>query len=183
MEQIKVSTLLTKDIRGKIVCFPTDTVYGIGALIDDDEAIQKIFALKKRDADKPLAILTATKDIKGFVKMISKDAKRLMDERWPGNITLIFEKNEHIKSAITKGFPTVAFRMPAGPTALKILKHFGLMAVTSVNISGQKELNCVADIINQFGDAIDYIVIDQEELSGVPSEIYDVTIHTTKRIR
>ena len=81
MDVISVYDLINKDIRGKVICFPTDTVYGVGALIDDIDAIKKIYNLKNRDYSKPLAILTGTKDIDRYVMNISKD----------GNEKIIFE--------------------------------------------------------------------------------------------
>src|SRR5690606_4809405 len=100
---------------------------------------------------------------------------KYIDEEWPGALTLIFKKNKNIDDAITKGFDTIAFRMPNSITSLKILNHFGLMAVTSVNVSGSKELVNVSDIEEYFGDWIDYIVIDEEASSKQPSRIIDVS--------
>lgn len=183
MEKLTVSELLTKDLRGKIVCFPTDTVYGVGALIDDKVAISKIYEMKKRDAKKPLAILTPTSNIKQYVKYVSNDAIKLMNERWPGSLTLIFEKGEHIDPLITQGFDTIAFRMPNSQVALRILNHFGLMATTSVNISGEKELTSLEDIENKFADYLDYLVIDSEVATNTPSTVIDVTTDEMKIIR
>lgn len=183
MEKITASELIKKDIRGKIVCFPTDTVYGVGALIDDIDQIKKIYQMKNRDASKPLAILTGTKDITKYVKNISSAAKELMDENWPGALTLIFQKNDLIDDVITIGFKTIAFRMPSGKVSLKILNHFGLMAVTSVNVSGMKELNSIEDIEEHFGDWIDYLVTDPEVFSSKPSRIIDVSTDQIKIIR
>lgn len=182
MEKITVDKLLTKDIRGKIVCFPTDTVYGVGALIDDLDAINKIYAMKKRDAKKPLAILTPTRSIEKYVKFITKDALNLM-EKWPGALTLIFQKSEHIDTLITQGVDTIAFRMPNSKVALKILNHFGLMATTSVNISGEKPLNSVGEIEALFAEYLDYLVVDTEISSKTPSKVVDVSTEETKIIR
>ena len=63
MDVVTLKELLRKDIKGKVVCFPTDTVYGVGALIEDEEAINKIYNLKHRDKTKPLAVLTGNNNI------------------------------------------------------------------------------------------------------------------------
>jgi L-threonylcarbamoyladenylate synthase len=183
MEKLTAEELLTKDLRGKIVCFPTDTVYGVGALIDDKKAISKIYEMKKRDAHKPLAILTSTKSIEQYVKYVSLEAKKLMAEKWPGGLTLIFEKSEHIDPLITQGFNTIAFRMPNSKVALTILKHFGLMATTSVNISGEKPLTTLEEIEEKFADYLDYLVIDKEVATNTPSTVIDVTTDEIKIIR
>lgn len=183
MEKVTLDTLLTRDITNKVICFPTDTVYGVGAKVDDLSAIQRIFEMKKRDGNKPMAILTPTRAIEKYVKDISDEAKTMMNQEWPGALTLIFMKTNLISDELTKGFPTVAFRMPASHIALRILTHFGLMAVTSINISGEKELNTIDEIEAQFKDYIDYLVIDPETLSKIPSKIVNVTSKTPVIIR
>ena len=183
MEKVSLEELLSKDIKGKIICFPTDTVYGVGALIDDNDAIDKIYEMKKRDYSKPLAILTASKNIDKYVLNISPDANRLINEGWPGALTLIFKKSHLISDKITSSLSTVAFRMPNSKIALKILEHFGPLATTSVNISGDKPINSLEDIENKFKDDIDYLVIDQENVLGVPSKIIDVSSENIKIIR
>ena len=71
--------------------------------------------------------------------------------------------------------PTIAFRIPNSNTALTILKHFGVMAVTSMNLSGSEPLNNIDDIIKNFENEIDYLVIDEEKYSNISSTIIDVT--------
>ncbi len=175
MELVTVDELLKHNIKGKIVCFPTDTVYGVGALVDDIEAIDKIYQLKNRDYSKPLAVLTATYDISQYVKGVNVEINNIMKKYWPGALTCIFYKNENIDRKITAGFETIGLRMPALPIALKILNHFGLMATTSINLSGDKPINNLEEIISHFGEQIDYIVIDKATLSNVSSTVIDVT--------
>ena len=183
MDVISVYDLINKDIRGKVICFPTDTVYGVGALIDDIEAIKKIYNLKNRDYSKPLAILTGTKDIDRYVMNISKDAKQLMDKYWPGALTLVFKKTNLIPDIVTSNLNTVGLRMPNSSIALMLLEKFGLLATTSINISGDRPLNNKEDIIKQFGNDIDYLVMETQTSSNVSSSIIDVTEKNIKVIR
>ena len=183
MEKVTVEELLTKDISGKVICFPTDTVYGVGAKVGDLQAIEKIYNMKKRDGNKPLAILTPTVDIFPYVNRVSEEAKLLMKQQWPGALTLIFTKSDKIDSRITQGFNTVAFRMPKSQVALEILNKFGLMATTSVNISGEAELNTIEEIEAVFKNEIDYLVTNNEVLSKRPSRVIDVTGDEIKVIR
>ena len=179
-KKVTLEELLCLDIKGKIICFPTDTVYGVGAMVNDLEALNKIYEMKKREESKPLAILCGnTNQIIPYVQNVSGKALDLMHAYWPGALTIIFKKTDLLSSEITKGKPTVAFRMPNSPIALKILNTFGLMATTSVNISGEKELNSVEEILNEFDEMIDYIVTDNAVLQNVPSTIYD---DTTKKV-
>ena len=183
MDVVTLEQLLTKDIKGKVVCFPTDTVYGVGALIDDTDAIKRIYYLKSRDITKPLAVLTGTKDIRKYVLEISDFSKQLMDKHWPGALTLVFKKSNLINDLVTSGFDTVGLRMPNSKIALTILNHFGLLATTSVNISGNTPINDVDEIIKNFSNDIDYLVIDKEETSNISSTVIDVTTEQYKILR
>ena len=183
MEKVTVNELLAIDLKGKIVCFPTDTVYGVGAIVNDEAAIDKIYEMKKRDYSKPLAILTPNKNIDRYVIYTNKDVFKLMDEGWPGALTLIFQKSGIVSYSITNGLDTIAFRMPNSKIALQILNHFGPLATTSVNISGMPPLNDIEEIEKQFSEYIDYLVIDKENISGSPSRIIDVSNDTIKVIR
>lgn len=183
MDVVTLKQLLEKDIKGKVICFPTDTVYGVGALIDDEKAINKIYNLKNRDKTKPLAVLTGTKDIDKYVLSINDKAKQLIDLYWPGALTLIFKKSNLINNVVTSNLDTVGLRMPNSNITLQILNQFGLMATTSVNISGSAPINDVEEIIKHFSDEIDYIVIDKEKTSNVSSTIIDVSSSNIKVIR
>lgn len=183
MDEVTLNQLLTMDIKGKVICFHTDTVYGVGAMIDDQEAISKIYHLKHRDLTKPLAVLTGTKDINKYVENINEQTKKLIDKYWPGALTLIFKKNSLISDYVTSNLDTVGLRMPNSKIALQILNKFGLMATTSINISGMKPLNTIEDIKNNFSDYIDYLVIDQEINSNVSSTVVDVSNNEIKILR
>ena len=125
---------------------------------------------------KPLAILTHDKDlIKDYVKDIPAEAKNLMEKYWPGPLTLIFEKSSSFIANSYDYFPTVAFRMPNSSITLELLKALGMLYTTSVNISGQAELNTPSEIDNVFGEQIDYIICDEVTLSKLPSTIIDAT--------
>ncbi len=184
MIKIKVDELIklsAKDILGKVIVFPTDTVYGIGALCNDTKGIKKIYDLKHRDKSKPLACLAAcTEDILPVVN-INNDRTFEFMKYWPGALTLIFEKKN--KKLIDETLSTIAFRIPDSNVALKILKHFGIMTVTSMNISGDAPLNDLKSIEENFKDVIDYLVIDEENLSTVSSTILDISTSTIKILR
>ena len=151
--------LTKEEIKNKIIAFPTDTVFGVGALIDDLEAIDKIYELKHRDYSKPLAILASSiDDIIPYVKEVTEDLKEIMNKYWPGALTIIFNKNENVSDKITAGFKTIAFRIPNCNISLDILKQTGPLATTSVNISGNTPLNDYQEINKYFGENIDFIV-------------------------
>lgn len=168
MEKLSAQALckLNKEqLTGKIICFPTDTVYGVGALFDDQKAIQKIYSMKKRDAGKPLVNLcSSVSQINQIITHIDEHALELMRKYWPGALTIILCEKEK----------SISFRMPNSEIALALLHRFSLLATTSVNESGEKELNTLADIESVFGHIIDYFVTDEATFSSVPSTVVKV---------
>ncbi len=177
MERIRLIDFLKldkQDLKGKIICFPTDTVYGIGAMINDGEGIEKIFQIKGRNFDKPLANLIGNiEDIDIYICNMPDFVKELMNKYWPGPLTIIFNKKEGIN--VKNNFKTISFRMPNSMISLSILKRFGPLATTSVNKSGEEELSNILDIEREFKNDIDYLIIDETILSKVPSTVIDVT--------
>lgn len=171
-----LNKLSKEDLVGKIICFPTDTVYGVGCILGDNEALNKIYELKNRDLSKPLAILVpSSKSIMPFIKECPLIAKDLMDKYWPGALTIIFNKKENCCDEFTRGLSTIGFRMPNSKIALTVLEKFGPLATTSVNISNNPPINNLNQIIEHFGDKIDYIIEDKEIVSEVSSTIIDVS--------
>ena len=163
--------LTKEDIKGKVIVFPTDTVYGIGSMIDDQEGVSKIYNLKHRDKNKPLANLAySSEQIEEYVNITNPKIKELM-KHWPGALTIIFNK----KHIYNNELPTIAFRIPNSNVALTILKRFGVMSVTSMNLSGSEPLNNLYDIIKNFESEIDYLVTNEEKHSNISSTIIDVT--------
>ena len=183
MEKILVKDIDKIDLKGKVIAFPTDTVYGVGCIIGDISAIHKIYDLKKRDYSKPLAVLAPNANIDKYVKNITKEARVLMDKYWPGALTIIFEKTNLIPSLVTSNMESVGLRVPNSKIALAILNHFGLMCTTSINLSGEDSINNIQEIEEKFSDKIDYLVIDKCSLSKVASTVVDTRNDDLKILR
>lgn len=173
-----------EDLKGKIVCFSTDTVFGVGALMNDVVAVKKIYALKHRDFNKPLAILASkVEDILPYIDSFPKEVRELMDKYWPGALTIIFNKNKNTENKVNEEFKTVGFRIPASNIALDILEKFGPMATTSINLSGEAPLNDYKSIVDAFGDKIDYIIEDTAPSINVSSTVVDASTDNWKILR
>lgn len=171
-------------LRGKVIAYPTDTVFGIGAMIDDLKAISKIYKLKKRSFDKPLAILASkVEDILPYIEMPSEEILNIMKKYWPGALTIIFKKNHSITSQHISRFDTIAFRIPNNTIALNILEKTGPLATTSVNISGDNPINTYQEIDKLFGDTIDYLFVKNVNSSNISSTIIDVSDNHLKIVR
>ena len=109
--------------RGRLVAFPTETVYGLGANALDDEAVQKIFTAKGRPAGDPLIVhVMDAGAVSAVASSVPDLARTLMDAFWPGPLTVILERGPAVPMSVTAGGPTVAVRVPAKrkPTKRKI---------------------------------------------------------------
>ena len=177
MEKIALNDFLKKDkkeLSGEIVIFPTDTVYGVGALFQDNQGIEKIYEMKKRDYGKPLPVLCSGNEQVEEVAIIPNYAKKYTCY-WPGALTIICRKK------YDSG--TIGVRVPNSKIAQSILNTFGPMHVTSVNFSGEKELNDLDEIYNTFKDFADYLIIDKQELSKTPSTVISCVNEKVEIIR
>ncbi|WP_099360894.1 L-threonylcarbamoyladenylate synthase [Fredinandcohnia onubensis] len=136
--QIKEAAELLQE--NEVVAFPTETVYGLGANALSDEAVAKIYAAKGRPSDNPLIVHISTMEQLHIIAQdISGQAERLIEEFWPGPLTLVLKKKENaVASKVTAGLETVAVRMPSHPVALALIAATGLpLAAPSANLSGK----------------------------------------------
>ena len=113
--------------QGGLVAFPTETVYGLGANALNEEAAKKIYAAKGRPSDNPLIAHVADFEaVKPLAKEISEAGKKLMEQYWPGPLTLVFPKSEIVPFGTTGGLETVAIRMPKDEVARTLIRLAGV---------------------------------------------------------
>ncbi|MBU1145673.1 MAG: threonylcarbamoyl-AMP synthase [Firmicutes bacterium] len=169
---IKPEGLLKQDLTGKIIVFPTDTVYGVGCLLKDEASMKRIFELKKREETKPMAILAGNLfDLYPLVQNV-EDVIPYAKKYWPGALTLVLKKSSNVSDIATAFQNTVGIRIPNHQDALIILNHFGPMVVTSLNLSSEPAILKFEDVL-RFKDKVDYI-IDGGNLNGISSTVYDI---------
>lgn len=163
--------------NGGLVAFPTETVYGLGGNGLDKEASKKIYAAKGRPSDNPLILHIAKKEqVNCLVSHINEAGRRLMEQFWPGPLTLVFPKAECVPLETTGGLNTVAIRMPSHPVAQALLEKTGLpIAAPSANVSGRPSPTLASHVIEDMDGKIDMIVDGGEVGIGVESTIVDVT--------
>ena len=112
--------------QGKLVAFPTETVYGLGADAENADAVARIFAVKGRPANHPLIVhVAAADDLTRWAVDVPAAAQRLARACWPGPLTLLLRKHPRVPSATTGGLDSVGLRVPAHPLALELLRDFG----------------------------------------------------------
>lgn len=158
---------------GGLVVFPTETVYGLGANGLDGEAVLKIFEAKGRPADNPLILHIAKKsDVKPLWRHVPEIAKRLMDEFWPGPLTLIYLKSDIVPEEVTAGLDTVAVRMPEHRTALALIRAAGVpIAAPSANLSGKPSPTRLEHVLEDMDGRADVIIDGGPCSVGVESTV------------
>ncbi|MCR5349885.1 MAG: threonylcarbamoyl-AMP synthase [Acholeplasmatales bacterium] len=165
----------------KVIIFPTDTVYGIGTPIFDLEGIEKIYEIKKRPKNKPLACLCSSiEQIKSIAK-VSVWEQKIIDELFPGALTIILNSCDEVKDKI--GYDTIAVRIPNYDLARSILDNYGPMLTTSVNDSGSVPLNEYNEIKEKYEDLVSYVYPTSISSSNVPSTIIKLDNKEVKIIR
>ncbi len=135
--------------KSELVAFPTETVYGLGARVTDEVAIAKIFVAKGRPADNPLiAHIGSVEDADTLAIHLGSRALKLMDVFFPGPLTLVCRRRQTVPSIVSAGLDTIAFRMPAHPLALELIRraHASLVA-PSANRSGRPSPTSAAHVL------------------------------------
>ncbi|MDP3186009.1 MAG: L-threonylcarbamoyladenylate synthase [Anaerolineales bacterium] len=156
---------------GGLVAFPTDTVYGVGALAFDAAAVEKIYEAKGRSTEKAIPILLGdTADLEKVTAQVSEMALRLAGRFWPGPLTLVVPKHPSIPDALSP-LPTVGVRVPDHPVARALLRAAGPMAVTSANLSGQASPSTAEEVLVQLVGRIALIIDGGKTPDGVPSTV------------
>ncbi|MCX9081973.1 MAG: L-threonylcarbamoyladenylate synthase [Candidatus Methanoperedens sp.] len=163
----KASEIIKKN---GIVIYPTETVYGIGANIFSSVALEKVFAIKKRDKDKPVSVAISDLEMMEELVYIGKKEKRFIEEFLPGPVTILLKKKEIVNDMLTSGSELVGIRFPAHRTTIELIKLAGVpITSTSANFSGEAPPRRVDEI----KISADYI-IDGGECRGEPSTVVDL---------
>ena len=166
--------LETKILKGELVIMPTDTTYGIVCDATNDMAVKKVYEVKRREYTKPLIILVSDEVmLTKYVKKISPLTKKLMTNYWPGPLSILFLKNEHLSKYVSAN-EYVAIRIPQDEALRKLIAHLNRPIVaTSANISGDAVITIVNEISEELKKEIPTIV-DGGNLTSVPSTLIKV---------
>ena len=159
--------------NGEVVLFPTDTVYGIGCNPYDENAVDRVYRLKKRNRIKPLPILGYSKyDLESIVKF-DDITNRITDKFWPGQLTIVLPLIDDKLKKLSGGLTTLAVRVPNNKCTLSLLKECKLIIGTSANISGEKPFTDPKNIENGVPDC-DVLLNDGEIQSSGTSTIIEI---------
>ncbi len=159
--------------KGEIVCFPTETVYGLGANAMDDAAVCKIFAVKNRPANNPLiAHISDFEMIHTVAREIPSDIIPLTEHFWPGPLTIVLPRRAEVAPVVSAGLDTVAVRCPDHPVAQELIRRAGVPIVApSANLSGRPSPTCCAHCIEDLNERIAAIIDGGSCEIGVESTV------------
>ena len=163
--------------KGGLVCFPTETVYGLGAALFNERAIRKIYKVKGRARNNPLIVHIAdAQQLETLVGKISQDVQKLIKKFWPGPLTIVCKRKAVVPSQVSAGLNTVAVRMPKNPVARKLIRMLGEpIAAPSANRSGRPSPTRYADVVKELGDQVDLVLNEKPSRLGLESTVVDTT--------
>lgn len=185
IDEYKLSIASEALKAGKIVAFPTETVYGLGANALNSSAVEQIFKAKGRPSDNPLIVHIADiEDLYELTENIPDKAGLLMDKLWPGPLTLVFKKSSIIPPIITAGLNTVAVRMPEHPAARELIRLAGVpVAAPSANVSGKPSPTTAQHVLDDLDGRIEIVVDAGSSSVGLESTVLDVTVDPPMLLR
>ena len=161
---------------GRLVAFPTETVYGLGANGLDPAAAAKIYAAKGRPSDNPLILHFSSPGDAESAVLVNGRARRLMELFWPGPLTLVLPSRGVVPREVTAGLDTVAVRMPSHPVALALIAAAGLpVAAPSANSSGRPSPTDALAVASDLEDRVDLVLDGGPTSVGLESTVLDLT--------
>jgi L-threonylcarbamoyladenylate synthase len=169
---------------GKLVVFPTDTLYGIGTRPDDPAATARLFDAKRRPRELELPVLAASVNEVRDLAVLEDAAERLANACWPGGLTLVLRRTPMSAAWDLGGDPeTIGVRVPRHPLARSLLAAAGPLAVTSANRSGQPPASTCEELEATFGEAVALYLCQDVPPAGTPSTVVDLAHGPARLLR
>ena len=163
--------------HGGVVAYPSDTVYGLGAAASDALAVERVFAVKDRDAEKALSLLLAeAADLAPLCSNVSLLARVFAQRYWPGPLTLVLRRSSTFESVALGDGDTVAVRVPDHPFLRELIRTLGeAITGTSANRSGRPACRSAQEVERELGDAVDLIIDGGPSREGPESTVVSLT--------
>lgn len=170
--------------RGELVVLPTDTVYGVGADAFDPASVRRLLAAKGRGREMPPPVLVSARTtLDALAVGVPQYARRLIEELWPGPLTLVCKQQPSLQWDLGDTRGTVAVRMPDHAVALELLARTGPLAVSSANRTGLEAATDADQAESMLGQAVEVILDGGPTPGPVPSTIVDATGSTGRVLR
>jgi L-threonylcarbamoyladenylate synthase len=172
-------------LHGGLVAFPTDTVYGVGALATLPPAVEQIYRVKGRPRSRAIPVLLdSVQTLEHVAEDIPPEAWALARRFWPGPLTIVLQRSPSIPDVITAGGPHVAIRVPDHEFALRLLHAAGgALAVTSANLSGRPDPVTAEEVLGYLKGRIDLILDGGRCPGGMASTVIDLTVTLPRVVR
>ncbi len=156
---------------GKLIVYPTETVYGIGADIYNEAAVKNLYVVKNRPFDMPLSVAVSDKAMLERVAVLNENADKLIKAFLPGPLTIIIKKQPDVPDIVTSSSQKVGIRIPDNRFALELIRRTGPIIATSANLHSHPDAVDVDSAITDFGDAVDTYIDAGRCTIGQPSTI------------
>ena len=171
--------------NGGIIIYPTDTLYGLGADIRNEESLLRIYDIKGRPNDMALPVLVSGWEmVRSISSEVNVIGEKLAARFWPGQLTMVIRADDNLSTVLTGGRGTIAVRQPDHWIAQQIIEQVGNPIVgTSANLSGSPDLVEASDLVSELGDLVDRIITCGLKPFGVGSTVVDITGEQPKLLR
>ncbi len=156
---------------GKLIVYPTETVYGIGADIYNEASVKNLYIAKKRPFDMPLSVAVSDKAMLEKVAVLNENADKLIKAFLPGPLTIIIKKQPDVPDIVTSSSHKVGIRIPDNRFALELVRRTGPIVATSANLHSHPDAVDVNAAITDFGDTVDTYIDAGLCTIGQPSTI------------
>jgi len=168
--------------RGGVVVYPTDTLWGLGASIEDTAAVERVFRLKQRPLSEPLSVaLPGVRQITNYAELTEAGAK--LTKLLPGPLTIVLRKRRAVPNVVTGGRDHVGVRVPDHKDCLQLLARTGPLTSTSANLHGAPEPRTLDDVRTAFGNHVDFYLEGDSPPTGIASTIVDARSDSVKILR
>ena len=183
IEKIRVAAEFI--VKGGLVAFPTETVYGLGADALNADAVLALFDAKKRPLDNPPIVhISDIEDVHRLAREVSTTARRLMEIFWPGPLTLILKHSSIVPSVTVAGLDTIAVRMPRHNVALALIRESKCpVSAPSANLAGKPSPTTAKHVLEDLDGRIDAVLDAGPTVIGVESTVLDVTVDPPQVLR
>lgn len=162
--------------EGDLICYPTDTVYGIGAAAGNDQAVRRLYAVKGRPLDKAMPLLIADAAAATWLAEVTPAARTLMSRFWPGGLTIVMRKAEGFRSVALAKQDTIALRVPDHDLVRQIIRALGEpITGTSANRTGVRPPRSAAEAVIQLGEVVALVIDGGRPTKGEESTVIDIT--------
>ncbi|MCQ2056547.1 MAG: threonylcarbamoyl-AMP synthase [archaeon] len=169
---------------GKLVVYPTETVYGIAADIFNQKAIKNLYVAKNRPFDMPLSVAVADKNMIKDIAIVPRSIEKLIDAFLPGPLTIIVKKSSNVPDIVTSMSQEIGIRIPDNRIAIELIRQFGgPITATSANIHSHPDTTNINTAVQSFGDLISTYLDCGTSMLGKPSTIVGIVNDKVEIIR